>query len=81
MSALELQAKVRELVEYVVEHGSLQGGRYGRTMTLDGRRRYTVRVQVDVVDALLGHPSGWSYYPDLAWLIDDAVAAVRSSSS
>lgn len=79
MSAVELEAKVRELVSCVWQRGSLQGQGYGRTMTLDGRRRVTIRVQVDICDAIMGRQMGWSYYPDLTGLIDDAVAEIRQS--
>lgn len=77
MSAIELAERVQELVDDALAHGGLVGHGYGRTLTLDGRRRLTIRVQVDIFDAVYGRQMGWSYYPDLAGLIDDAVARWR----
>lgn len=62
---------VAQLVAEAMEHGSLFAAGRGRTVTVAGRRRYTIRLQNDIYGAHYG--IGIHYYPDLAEQINRAL--------
>lgn len=70
---------VAELVPLCLEHGSLHGAGYGKTITVAGRRRWTIRVTSDICGALWTGTSSDPCYPDLAPAIAEAIAAWRAA--
>lgn len=80
MSGAELERRIRQLVDDCCDRGHLPAATWGKTMTLDGRRRYTIRLQVDIVSSAFFRSSrDHVYYPDLTGLIDQAVDEWRAS--
>jgi len=70
---------VDAVVTDALERGSLIGtASYGRTLMLDGRRRFTIRVQSDVYRQLYDFAQPGAYYPDLTEAIRAAVASWRA---
>lgn len=67
-----------EIVADALEHGSLLGrGSYGKTLTIDGRRYVTIRVQLDIFGALYGPDAITPYYPALRPAIAESIASIR----
>jgi hypothetical protein len=70
------------IVDDALTHGTLVGCGYGKTLTLEGKRRYTIRVQCDVFRALYTTPPdepSTFFYPDLASRVIDYVASWRAN--
>lgn len=71
---------IEQLVDQALTHGSLFKLGYGKTITVAGKRRLLVRLQVEIfgrVHGLSGESS--YYYPDLVPAIDAAVDAWRAA--
>jgi hypothetical protein len=69
------------VVNDALTYGSLlhRDAGYGRSLTLGGKRRITIRVQADVFRAFYSPETGPPYYPDLQPAIRAAVDAWRET--
>lgn len=76
---LELELEVGAIVDECLDGHGLVGRGRGRTMTVGGRRRYTIRVQSDIYGKLWTNTGGDPYYPDLEAAIVAAIAAWRAA--
>ena len=70
---------VEQIVDQALEHGSLFNLGYGRTLTLEGKRRLLIRVQCDIFASVHGRGQVNLFYPELAPAIDVAVDGWRAA--
>lgn len=73
-----MAAQIETLVRDALANGSLIGRGYGKTITVAGKRRYTIRVQSDIFRVVQNDYPDWFYYPDLVSEITEAVAWWRA---
>lgn len=74
-----MAASVPLLVGQALEHGSLQGLGYGKSITVEGKRRITIRVQCDIFAAVHSRGDVQLYYPELAPAINAEVDSWRAA--
>jgi hypothetical protein len=74
-----MAVEISTLVDQALEHGSLYGLGYGRTITVAGKRRLLIRVQCDIFGRVHSRGAATPYYPDLLEAIDPAVDAWRAA--
>lgn len=68
------------LVDQALTHGSLYNLGYGRTITVAGKRRALIRLQVEIFGRLRDRGGSSYYYPDLVPAIDTSIDAWREAN-
>lgn len=79
-----MDTQVHELVGLIFTKGDLWGARpntASRTLTVAGKRRIRIRLQVDICTAIQCPGAATPYYPDLSPSITESVAKWREARS